>query len=135
MEEARIAAVVFSAAEHKDLVLRGVPRELQDRGSGDVSAADRTKVRELIFVFLRVALCFHGGRWSAQHTVSDDNPHIAISRLIADIDRAAPQRPWRILRYNKCFPIRATNAHLERYGRLLPMAQLGYFAQAFPRTS
>lgn len=45
MEEKRVAEVVYVAAEHKDLVLRGVPRELQERGSKDVSLGEKTKVR------------------------------------------------------------------------------------------
>ena len=45
MEEKRISDIVFTAAEHRDLLLRGIPKELQGRGANEISSAEKTNVR------------------------------------------------------------------------------------------
>lgn len=45
MDEKKAAEVVFVTAQHKDLLLRGVPRELQERGAQEISEAEKTQVR------------------------------------------------------------------------------------------
>lgn len=53
MEERKAAEVVFATSQHKDLLLRGIPREMQTLGTGDISEADRTAVRRQSHMVLR----------------------------------------------------------------------------------